>query len=216
MRKQIESLYNKFFGQEVFIVAGGYSVKDININYLHDKNTVAVNDAYKLLPNATALFWCDTSWYGREANTLDKHNTKLRFHAKFNANVVDETLTSGGATPLLRTGTHGYDRDINHVMGNNSGTHCLNFVVNLGAKRIYLIGFDMRDNPTKRGENHWHDYHTLAVRPNIYSEMFVPSITALNAGIRASNVVVDIINCSKLSAITCFKKQTFAELVVKR
>ena len=216
MRKQIESLYHKFFGQEVFIVAGGYSVKDINIDYLYDKNTVAVNDAYKLLPNATALFWCDSSWYVRESSTLDKHNSKLRFQAKFHADVTNDTLSSGGATLLRRTGPHGYDPNIDHVMGNNSGTHCLNFVVNLGAKRIYLIGFDMRDNPTKRGENHWHDYHTLVVRPDVYSRMFIPSITALNDGIHKAGVDVEIINCSKLSAIECFKKRTLAELIVKQ
>jgi hypothetical protein len=217
MREQIESLYHKFFGQEVFIVAGGYSVKDINIDYLHDKNTVAINDAYKILPNATALFWCDASWAGREYDGLKLHKTQLRFNPKFNAStqIENSTLTSGGALILNRTGAHGYDPDINNVMGNNGGVQSINFVVNLGARRIHLIGFDMRDNPTKRGENHWHNYHQLVVKPDIYTRSFIPSMNALNAGIRSSGVDVEILNCSKTSAIECFKKQIIPELVKK-
>ena len=216
MRKQIESLYHKFFGQEVFIVGGGYSIKGMNIDYLHDKNTIAVNDAYKILPNATALFWCDTSWCGRELDGLKAHKAEHRFQARFHANVVDESIVvCGGASLLRRSGTHGYDPNIDHVMGNNSGTHSLNFAVNLGAKRIYLVGFDMKLDP-HTNETHWHNHHSLVVRPGIYSKSFVPSITALGKGIRDANIDVEIINCSKTSAIQCFKKQTVPGLVKKQ
>jgi hypothetical protein len=217
MRTQIESLYNKFYGQEVFIVAGGYSIKDINIDYLHDKNTIAINDSYKILPNATALFWCDTAWAGREHAGLKFHNTKLRFNPKFGGSgqIKSNIPTSGGALVLDRTGEYGYDPNIDNVMGNNGGVQCLNFVVNLGAKRIHLLGFDMRDNPIKRGETHWHDHHQLVVRHDTYSRLFIPSMDALDKGIRMAGVDVDIVNCSKNSAITCFRKEIMSELVKK-
>jgi len=216
MREQIQELYNKFHGQDVFIVAGGYSVETTNMDYLQDKNTIAINDSYKLLPNATALLWCDSSWYGRESKELDQHKTRLRFHPRHHGatHIKNDILASGGATVLHRSSDYGFDPNIDNVCGNNGGVQCLNFVINLGAKRIYLVGFDMRDNPLKRGQTHWHNYHTLTVKDDTYSRLFVPSMVSLDKEVRRLRLDVEIINCSRTSALSCFKKKVIKELVL--
>jgi hypothetical protein len=216
MREQIQELYNKFYGQDVFIIAGGYSVQAINIDYLYEKNTVAINDSYKILSNATALFWCDNSWCGREFDGLKQHQTKLRFHPRHysSTHIEKDIKTAGGATVLNRTGDYGYDPDIDNVRGNNGGVQSLNFVINLGAKRIYLIGYDMRDDPLKRGKTHWHDNHQVVIRHDTYSRLFIPSMVSLNKEIRRLKLDVEIINCSKTSALTCFKKEIPKELIL--
>lgn len=215
MREHLEELYNKFYGQDVFIVAGGYSVNDINLNYLHDKNTVAINDSYKILPNATALFWCDNSWCGREFDGLKLHQTKLRFHSMHHGagHIANDVKAPGGATVVHRTGEYGFDPNVDHVMGNNGGVQCLNLVINMGAKRIYLIGYDMRDDPLKRGKTHFHNHHILPIRHDTYSRLFIPSMVALDKEVRRLGINVEIINCSRTSAITCFKKEIVKELV---
>lgn len=216
MRDEIQELYSKFYGQDVFIVGGGYSVRDINLEYLHDKNTVAINDAYKILPNATALFWCDNSWCGREFDGLKAHKTKQRFHTRKYASthIAQNIKAPGGATVLNRSDDYGFDPNVDNVCGNNGGTQCLNFVVNMGAKRIYLIGYDMRDDPLKRGKTHWHDDHQLVIRHDTYSRLFIPSIVSLNKSIKKRGINVDIINCSQTSAIPCFEKRRVQELML--
>lgn len=216
MREQIQELHSKFYGQDVFIVGGGYSVKNTNIDYLHDKNTIAINDSYEILPNATALFWCDNSWSGREFDKLQIHNTKLRFHPRRYAetHIAKDIKAPAGATVLNKTGDYGYDPNIDNVCGNNGGVQCLNFVINLGAKRIYLIGYDMRDDPLQRGTTHWHDKHLLEIRHDTYSRLFIPSMISLNTEVRRLGLNVEIINCSKTSALHCFEKRTMKELVL--
>lgn len=215
MRKQIQELHNKFYGQDIFIVGGGYSIESTNIDFLHDKLTIAINDSYEILPNATALFWCDNSWCGKEFDKLEKHECKLRFHPRtYGQTHVEQDIPGpAGSTILNKTGDYGYDPNIDNVMGNNGGTQSINFAVNMGAKRIYLIGFDMRDDPLARGKTHWHDKHQLVIRHDTYSRLFIPSMIALDKELRKSKVKVEIINCSRTSAITCFKKKNVKGLV---
>jgi hypothetical protein len=215
MREAIQELHSKFYGQDVFIVAGGYSVKTTNIDYLHDKNTIAINDAYKILPNASALFWCDNSWCGRESDGLKQHVTTHRFHPrKYASTHIDQDIRGpAGSTILNKIDDYGYAPDINEVCGNNGGTQCLNFAINLGARKIYLIGYDMRDDPLARGVTHWHEDHELVIRHDTYSRLFIPSIVSLNKDVRRLGINVEIINCSRTSAIPCFKKEIVRELI---
>lgn len=215
MREKIQKMYDKSFGQDIFIVGGGYSVRDINLDYLHDKVTIAINDSYKILPNATALFWCDSSWAGKHHDGLKEHQCDLRFHPRTYAQTHIKNDISGpsGCTILHRTGEYGYDPNIDNVVGNNGGTQSINFAVNLGAKRIYLIGFDMRDDPLKRGKTHWHDNHEVVIRHDTYSRLFIPSMEALDKEIRKRRIKVEIINCSRTSAITCFRKKNIKGLM---
>jgi hypothetical protein len=216
MRLHLQELYNKFFGQDIFIIGGGYSVKSINIDYLYDKNVIAINDAFDRFPNATALFWCDESWAARNYHKFKNHKSDLRFVSKTygSGHIKNDIKTFGGATVLLNTGEYGYDPLIDNVRGNNSGTEALNLVVNTKPKKIYLIGFDMRDNPEKRGETHFHNNHILVVKPEIYKTQFIPSIISLAKEVRKLYPTLEIINCSKTSAIPCFPKKIISELML--
>lgn len=207
MREQLEKLYNKLYNQDVYLIGGGYSVQDTDLNKLQNRNTIAINDAYEIFPNATALFWGDSGWFGKHGAGLITHSTKLRFHARNHGetHIKKNILAPGDATVLRRTGDYGFDPDPDSVRGNNSGVQCLNFAINMGAKRIYLIGFDMRDSPLQRGKTHYHDNRTLPMKHDTYSRLFIPSMISLDKEVRRLNIKVEVINCSKTSAITCFR-----------
>lgn len=215
MREQLQALSEQFANQEVFIVAGGYSIKELNLDYLHDKPTIAINESYSILPNATALYWCDNSWCAKRFDGIKEHKSELRFTSHHNAvKHVDLDIRGlGNSTFLHKTTDFGFDPNPNNVAGNNSGVQALNLVVNMKPKRIYLLGYDMRDNPLKRGETHWHQRHELAVRNDIYSRLFVPSMEALYREMKRQHIDIEIINCSKTSALNCFKKDIIPELV---
>jgi hypothetical protein len=52
------------------------------------------------------------------------------------------------------------------------------------------------------------------MRLNIYEKQFIPSMISLDKEIRRLGINVDIINCSRTSALTCFKKEVIAELML--
>lgn len=212
MRESIEQLYKTVTGQEVFIVGGGYSIRDIDLSLLNNKITIAINDVYQKLPHALAVYWCDSSWGAKHADKLKYHDSTLRFTSRRGANVKADVKGLANSTLLNVTGDFGYDPNPDNVMGNNSGVQCLNLIINMKPRKIYLLGFDMRDNPLKRGETHFHDNHELVVPTRIYKELFVPSMNALAEQIK-NKTSIEILNCSKTSALNCFKKISFKEVI---
>ena len=207
MRTKLQELKNKLSGQEVFIVGGGYSIEQINKDFLQDKLVVGINDAYQFLPNAAALYWCDNSWVARHMHLLKEHPCQHRFNAAphYRVHIEKDIDASGGATALHLTGDKGFDPNPDCVKGNNGGTHALNLTINMGARRIYLLGFDMRDDPLKPGKFHYHNNHIVTPRIDVYTE-FIDAMKELNKEVRRLRIDVDIVNCSPTSALQCFRK----------
>lgn len=210
MRKSIQELYEKISGREVFILGGGPSVNDIDLPKLKGKHVVCINNSFKDIPNPVAIYWCDESWVANNYDAVDKHTCKLRFTARHSADayIAKDIKTSAGATVLKRTGDRGFDDNVNNVRGNNSGAHVLNFLTNLRPRRIVLLGFDMKIINSK---SHYHGGYGLPMSNYIYDELFIPSLETMAPYIEKCNV--EVINCSKDSALSCFKKVDFKDII---
>lgn len=89
--------------------------------------------------------------------------------------------------------------------GRNSGYQALQMAVWLGAKRIFLLGYDMKEQD---GRAHWHAEHPIPTPGNIYGSM----LECFN-GIapELKNRGIEVINCSPDSALKCFPKMPIAE-----
>lgn len=93
--------------------------------------------------------------------------------------------------------------------GNNSGYQALNLAVLLGAKRILLTGYDMQCG--KDGKKHWHGDHPVGFNN--------PSVGTLKTWCRNFETTlpdlkeagVEVINCSRETALTCFPRQLLEE-----
>lgn len=205
MLEAVKQLYHHTHKNDVFIVGGGPSVKEIDLDKLKGKKIIAVNNAYKLFSELTAIYWADGSWADQHHKGLDQHSCQLRFHSRNKPKLDDKHKGPYGCTVLKKTGDYGYDPEPHHVRGNNSGVQALNLIINMKPKRIFLLGFDMRriDNKT-----HWHDDHILQVPSDVYTDMFIPSINSLAEELKNYNTP-DIINCSLYSAVRCFKIDDF-------
>lgn len=75
------------------------------------------------------------------------------------------------------------------LAGKDSGTKAINLAYLLGAKRIDLLGFDMKPN------GNFHDLHVLAGRQNHYPK-FVEAFNAmgrvlLSRGVHVTNWCID-------------------------
>lgn len=211
MRPMLQDLYNKLSGRVVFIVGGGPSCETQDLSVLDKKHTIVLNKGFKSFPNATALYWCDEDWASKNFDDLQKHPCKLRFNAKFHVSQVHfdkNTQGLAGCTLLKRTGDFGIDSDVNHVRGNNSGAHAINLAANMGARKIVLLGYDMR---IVDGKTHWHGGYQLAMRPSIYNDLFIPSINSM--AIPLKTMGVKVVNATPNSNLKCFPYEPLESLV---
>ena len=210
MRKYLQDMYNLMAGRQVFIIGGGRSLHDFDFSQLNDKTCIAINAAIIDVPKASCAYWADESWAANNLKYLDKFDSPYRFHGRHCAEAMISRDSRGVAecTYLLKTGDFGLDLNPDNVKGNNSGAHAINFAVNMGAKEIVLLGFDMKYIERK---SHYHDRHQLTVREDIYSDLFVPCIEQMAGEIKKYKKV-DIINCSLKSSLKCFPKIEFSKL----
>lgn len=202
MRPIIQELIKRFTGTNVFIVGGGFSLKNFDFEQLTGKNVIALNSAYKYVDESAVLYWADVSWGEKEDTQLLNHPSKYKFSSRLNADsLINSNKTGvGGCHWLKKTGDYGYDPNVNHVRGNNSGANAINFAVNLGAYRIILLGFDMGYIGSK---SHFHEHYQISPASNVYTELFIPSIESMAREI--NHLPVKIINCSANSQLKCFE-----------
>lgn len=202
MRPIIQELIKKFTGTNVFIVGGGFSLKSFDFGTLEGQNVIALNSAYKYVDETAVLYWADASWGQSEEDKLLKHPSKYRFSSRLNADslILDNKTGIGGCHWLKKTGDYGYDTNVNHVRGNNSGANAINFAVNLGAYRVILLGFDMGYTGSKY---HFHEHHAVSTAATTYPELFIPSIESMAKEMK--HLPVKIINCNTCSKLKCFE-----------
>lgn len=212
MRKSLQQLYDTVAGRDVFIIGGGPSFNLINKDLLKDKLVICINSAYQQFPDATMLYWCDDSWACNHYENLMKHSCQLRFTSRHTADgfIIKDLFTNGNAAVIKRTGDFGLDCNVDHVRGNNSGAQVINLLANMKVNRMILLGYDMN---MKTGKSHWHDGHGLAMIPHIYSDMFIPSVQSMSAGLKSLGI--DVVNCSEGSALDCFRKQNFNDFMME-
>lgn len=93
--------------------------------------------------------------------------------------------------------------------GGNSGFQALNLAVQFGAKRIILVGFDMRlDHGV-----HWHGPHGKGLN-NPRDPLFASWRDALNgAAPTLAALGVEVLNASAISALTAYPIMDLREAV---
>lgn len=192
---KIEPVY---LGETVYIVGGGPSLKDFDFNSLRDKVTIAVNKSYRFVPNPSVIYWSDTRVYQWFQEDLDKINCLKVTNKAF-------PVGAPGVINLLNTGKHGLDKDPRCIRdGGNSGYAAMNLAYHLGAKKIILLGFDMK---VDKSLSHFHGgYDQLTRIPDdaLYKRLMLPSFETIANDLEKAKVKV--YNASLESAIECFPK----------
>jgi len=196
----LEKIYSP--EDKVIIIGGGVSFKEVNTSKIKDKHIIGVNAAYKLGSWIDILFFGDCRFYEWNRLELEKWSnsavtccTKLKNHPKIE---YLEPIDS----------QHINIEDLNTISwptkngGANSGGAAICLAAKLGAKNIFLLGFD---GQPVNGQHHWHNYYKMPSRDWVYSRFnnFFKVIAqdALECNINIYNVNPD-------SAIPYFKKIT--------
>lgn len=195
-------------GETVVVVATGPSAADADLGSGKGRaRFLAVKDGWRLCPWADMLYACDHHWWEAHRGVLEFTGLRAAYD--------DRTLEKWRGMDWLKVdirrshenlifdpvGTVGW--------GGNSGFHAFNLAVQLGAKRILLVGFDMR---VDRGKHFFGPHSYTKERPsNANCRKWVPIMDRQAKGLADRGV--EVVNCSMVSALTAYPKMPFEEAI---
>lgn len=173
-----------------FVLGSGPSLDRETVARLEGRHVIAVNNSYQLAPFAD-LFFNDDNWFqnhradieglrGRVFSTSYKAAQECAKVQYVSAEFRDEFPAPG----IIRN-------------GKCSGQKAIGLAVSLGARRIVLLGFDMREVD---GRTHFHDEYRN--EPSRYSDYFIPHFAGWRES--AARIGVSIVNATPKSALTEF------------
>jgi len=199
-------------GATVAIIGGGPSLTQEQVTVCRGRcRVIAVNTSYLLAPWADALYFCDEAWYGwhREAKAFRRFagikvalaNARTTYSERgvLNGDPAIRVLRNYGGPPEFvglcenRDGVY---------TGRNSGNQAIQLAAHLGARRVLLLGFDMRAQGAK---THWHMAHKRPTDPNDFNQMltwFAPLVEPCRKR------GIEVVNCTPGSAVECFPRAT--------
>ena len=155
--------------------------------------TIAVNSTWRLI-DADVLYACDYLWWKvciaefKAAKRRSAMWTQDRSAAeRWGLNWVRQDSRPGLGNPGLRT-------------NGNSGMGAINLAYLFGARRILLLGMDMKLGP--KGEKHWHGDHPKPLVQGLVFNDWIHKARDLTKGLKAEKI--EVINCTPGSALQCF------------
>ena len=190
-----------FYGETIYIIGGGPSLKDFNFSNLIGRKTIAINKAIFYHKSADVLYWTDGRFYTWFKNEVDAYKG-LKFSLKPGSQYTRDIQISRKGKP------YGLEEDPQTLAhGFNSGYAAINLAYHLGAKRIILLGFDMANDGT---ETHFHDgYPTRAAGNEVYTDKFLPGFKQLKSEIKPKGI--HVLNASPYSKLNVFPKITIEQ-----
>ncbi|MBV2180773.1 MAG: hypothetical protein KUL86_06000 [Castellaniella sp.] len=151
---------------------------------------IAVNNSYLLAPFADVLYAGDRAWwaqYGKAARAI-----------------MGECWTAS-PDAVERFGIHRFEaRDFE-----NSGFQAIELaVLEKKADRVILLGYDMQHTGGKR---HWHEDHPGQME----NADAVADWPGRFVGLSARFAHVDFVNCTRETALTCFRRMELRDALCK-
>lgn len=180
---------------------------------IHDKHVIGVNAAYLLGSWVDLIFIGDNAFYSKNRAALAER-TKLTICCNPNSQRYAEKKELKMMGRDSNCG-YGISTKPGKVSWNkNSGAASISLAVQLGVKRIYLLGFDMALGIEKT--QHWHShYSTAGDRSQAGRKLpFNRHLKAFPAVARDAKILgVEIINVNPNSEITHFKKVALKDIL---
>ncbi len=157
---------------------------------------IAVNDAYKLAPTATALYAADEHWWKWHQGAVAHEVGRLHYPA-FTGRFKYGLKRYADIQVLKKGPETGLSADPSAVaLGRNSVYQAMNVAVHFGAGRILLLGVDMQGQPG----SHFFGRHPNGTGPpfNICMERFATMVKPLKA------LNIQVLNCTRTTALKVF------------
>ncbi len=202
-------------GRRCFIIGGGPSIKNIDLNLLQNELTIGINRAYELL-DPSILFgvdgqmwgWAEQGKLGIESQMKFKeykgYKVWMALHKMFPSDFYLIEVDDNSGYKIGKTSKLSFK--------NNGGYGAINLAAALGANPIYLLGYDMAGN--KQGKQvWWHDGYPTDYGEGIY-ENYIKEISNFAPVLKQAGF--EVINLNPKSALKCFPFGKYADVVRKK
>lgn len=191
---------NAWKGHRCFIIGGGPTVLTHNLDRLAGELTIGVNRAYDVY-YPSILCALDPQFFEWAEDGTFGIFSEMRYRS----------YPGTKAWAQVRNGTSIKASSIYTIENiarycNNSGQAAINLAIELGASPIYLIGFDLKGNPTN-----FHDGYPTEAFSGAY-DIFKESIERYVPD-KAKEHGCEVINLSPDSALTVFPFADFDEVL---
>jgi hypothetical protein len=187
----------------VVCIGSGPSLSKFQIDYIQNKpiKIIAINDAYRACPFADLLYASDYRWWQYHIEET-KQFKGLRVGLGYRNRPFEGIYYV--APELNERGdpvSTGLSLDPRYIRtANNSGFQAINLAVLLGAKRIVLLGYDMKKDVY--GRSHFFGDHPQKIRSESCYQSFISHFHTMVKPLK--EIDVEIINCTPGSALHVF------------
>lgn len=197
-------------GQSVYIVGGGPSLKSFQWEALFDRTVLGCNAAFYKGPDLIPF-----TIFG-DCAFLHQHRAGLNNYVDGGGIVFTNSRCTQNAPTWLRVlpkkenglGT------IELGWNGNTGASAINLALMLGARKVFLLGFDMQ--LSKAGEGNFHDAYSHEPNPKVYSR-FKRGMMQVRKDISIVFPGAEVINLEDgTSALTEFPKESLKAHFVER
>jgi hypothetical protein len=193
-------------GGTVLVMGSGPSLNQADVDLARSRvdAVIAVNDTYKLAPDADVLYAADTKWWGWHKGCVSAHSVGSVKYPAFTGRLkycMGRTQWYPSVQILRRGPMTGLTLDPGKAaLGHNGVYQSINVAVHLGASRVLLIGVDMRGG-------HFFGRHPDNSNPpfSICLQRFATLVEPLKAA------GVEVLNCTPKSALTVFPMMPLAQ-----
>lgn len=211
-----EDIKAEEFNCECFIIGGGPSLIGFDWSNLDGKFCIAINRAYEVLPNAQIVYFTDDDYYQRHRKEMLKHTGK-----KFRGRLAKHRVIKDSEVLELQLqrqpfGWSDQFGELHH--GSNSSYACIQVAAQLGFKKIYLLGVDMkhqgrydRKKKNNKGVTHWHNGHRRTDPASAY-KMMIGHYKKLAPEAKKRGIEIVNINNPKDTNLDVFPIKTIEEV----
>jgi len=201
MSSDYSTLEREWLDEDVYCVGGGPSLKGFDFSLLKDKRVIGCNDAYHLGGDIIKiLVFGDAGWWHRNRMNLETFTGRVAT----NAPSMKEFQVPGMLK--FKRERDGYHKGDTLGWNYSTGALAINLAVNLGARRVLLLGYDLANHD---GQSHWHHLNSKTTQDASFAR-FLRGFHMLQ---RHLPVGVDVANVTDgTSKLKCFREMTFNEL----
>ena len=199
----------QFAERDVYVIGGGPSIAQCDLSVLADESVIAVNSSYKAVIDAGieggVLYFTDTGWWNSHRDDLierwlPREIVTMSRTAKREQPVLVRRIQHAVPSASFPENVYG-SSVVKH--GNSSGHTAVALAVAMGAKRVILLGFDMR---LVDGKSHFHTDYGDAISPGVI-EGWIEGFNGWNMA--ANDIGVSIVNATPGSALDEFDMLNF-------
>jgi hypothetical protein len=199
--------FNRWLGQTVFCLASGPSMTLHDANMINSAGRViTVNSTWALAPWADVHYSSDHDWWDHSLPEMRK-NCEGEFWTGYPLQDWCRPLDVN-VCPYVKQARGIITSPGQIAWGGNSGYCAIGLAVQFGASRIVLLGYDQQD---KSGKGHWHGQHPERIRKDFNWPMWRERFS--EAAIDLQRLGVEVVNCTRDSALDCFVKKPLEEML---